>query len=259
MPAPNGQFVWLDLMTGDADAAAAFYGAVAGWTAHAAPAPNDTYRIISADGVGVGGIVTLSQADRDAGASNGWLGYIWADDVDAMAARVKNAGGSIHRAATNIPEVGRFAVASDPQGALFALFRAMVPTPSPPPPAGNTPGRIGWHELHASDLDLAFAFYADLFGWTRADAVDMGPMGLYQMFAAGHGPVGGMMRRADATQPPGWLHYINVADIDAAIGRVIKAGGTVVSGPNAITGGSQIAQCLDVQGTVFAMVTPPGT
>ncbi len=256
MPTPDGQFVWLDLMTGDADAAAAFYGAVAGWTAHALPAPNEAYRIISADGVGVGGIVTLSRADRDAGARDGWLGYIWAHDVDAMAARVTDAGGIIYRAAADIPEVGRFAVAGDPQGAPFALFRAKDPSSPAPPPAGSTSGRIGWHELHASDLDPAFAFYAGLFGWTRADAVDMGPMGLYQMFAAGHGPVGGMMRRADAAQPPGWLHYINVADIDAAIGRVTKAGGTVVSGPNAVTGGSRIAQCLDVQGTVFAMVTP---
>ena len=44
------------------------------------------------------------------------MGYIGVDDVDAYARRVKKSGGAIHRGPENIPGVGRFAVAGDPQG-----------------------------------------------------------------------------------------------------------------------------------------------
>ena len=39
------------------------------------------------------------------------------------------------------------------------------------------PGHFGWRELHAGDRETAFAFYSGLFGWTKADTFDMGPMG----------------------------------------------------------------------------------
>src|SRR3712207_7437107 len=61
--------------------------------------------------------------------------------------------------------------------------------------------RSGWHELHAADGAAAFEFYAAMFGWTRSDALDMGPLGTYQLFATGGGPdaVGGMMRSEEHT------------------------------------------------------------
>ena len=71
---------------------------------------------------------------------------------------------------------------ADPHGAVFILFKGTSEEAPPPAPAG-TPGHVGWHELHAGDLDSAFAFYSGLFGWTKAEAMDMGPMGVYQIFA----------------------------------------------------------------------------
>ena len=56
------------------------------------------------------------------------------------------------------------------------------------PAAPGTPGHVGWHELHAGDGPSAFAFYSGLFGWTKAEAMDMGPMGVYQIFATGGAP-----------------------------------------------------------------------
>jgi hypothetical protein len=74
------------------------------------------------------------------------------------------------------------------------LFQA-ASDQEPMPVAPGTPGHIGWHELHAGDLESAFAFYADLFGWTKAESVDMGAMGIYQTFATGGAPCGGMMTK----------------------------------------------------------------
>ena len=65
--------------------------------------------------------------------------------------------------------------------------------PDQPPVAPGTPGHIGWHELLAVDGKSAFDFYAGQFGWTKGDAMDMGAMGIYQLFATGKDPVGGIM------------------------------------------------------------------
>jgi len=70
----------------------------------------------------------------------------------------------------------------------FAPNSDQQPAPVPP----GAPGHIGWHELYAGDRESAFAFYSGLVGWTKAEAVES-PAGLYQTFATGGAPVGGMM------------------------------------------------------------------
>ena len=163
-------------------------------------------------------------------------------------------GGHVHRGPEDIPAVGRFAVVSDPQGALIYLFKGLGEAPTALPP--STPGTIGWRELHAADWEAAFGFYAMLFGWTKGDALDMGPMGTYQLFAIGGVMAGGMMTRMDPGHAPSWLYYFNVADIDGAIGRVKEHGGQIVHGPSQVPGGSWIAHGLDPQGAMFAVVAP---
>ncbi len=248
MSASQGQFVWCELMTADTAAATAFYGKVIGWEAKDAGPAYGGYTILHAGETPVGGVMALPP-----GAQPGWVGYVAVNDVDAAAARVKSAGGQVHRAADDIPEVGRFAVVADPQGAVFTLFKPMTEG-TPPPPAGATPGRVGWHELTTSDREAAFAFYAALFGWTKAEAHDMGPMGIYQIFAVGGVPVGGMFASKD--RPPSWLYYFNVDAAEAAVSRVKAAGGELVNGPMQVPGGSWIAHCKDPQGAMFAVVGP---
>ena len=253
----QGQFVWYELMTSDLKAAEAFYRTAIGWETRDSGLANIQYTILHAGDVGVGGMVAYNQAARDAGARPGWVGYIGSDDVDDMAARVQQASGSLHRGPEDIPHVGRFAVVADPQGAKFTLFTPLPGGPEPPP-AGATPGRIGWHELHALDWPPAFDFYAGLFGWTKTQAVDMGPMGTYQTFAtagaSGEAMTGGMM--TNPASGPNWLYYFNVDRVDPAVERVKGAGGTVLNGPHEVPGGSWIVQCRDPQGAMFAMVGP---
>ena len=114
------------------------------------------------------------------GAPPCWTGYVGVDDVDRTASRVVDAGGSIDHGPETIPGVGRFAVVADPQGARFVLFAWLEERDPPPPPAPR--GHVQWHELYAGDRESAFAFYASLFGWTKVDAISIGPMGIYQTF-----------------------------------------------------------------------------
>jgi uncharacterized protein len=252
----KSNFVWYELMTTDVPAAAAFYSAVVGWGAQDAGLPGPPYTLLTAGETMVGGLMPLPEEAHAAGGRPGWLGYIGVDDIDAFAARVKQAGGAIHRGPDEIPSVGRFAVAADPQGAMFVLFQGGPDMQPPPPVAPGTPGHTGWHDLRAVEWQSAFAFYSGLFGWTKAEAVDMGPGGLYQTFAAGGAAIGGMMTRSENGPAPGWLYYFNVEDIDAAAARTKDGGGKVQSGPHEVPGGRWIIQGLDPQGAAFALVGP---
>ena len=174
--------------------------------------------------------------------------------MDAYAAKVIAAGGAIHRGPEDIPTVGRFAVAADPHGASFILFKGIgIPSADAEVPGAH--GHIGWRELQAGDLAAEWPFYSTLFGWTTPSEMDMGPLGVYRMFATGgEMPVGGMMTKMPETPAPFWLYYINVETLDAAMERATEAGGKLITGPMEVPGGQWIAQFFDPEGAIFALV-----
>lgn len=251
----KGKFLWYELMTSDTKAAETFYRRVIGWEAKNSGLGEPGYTILSAGPSDVGGMMAIPENLCGAGSRPSWGGYIAVDDVDAYTARVKAKGGAVHRAPADIPGVVRFAVVADPYGAVFTLFKGLSEQGLVPAPAG-TPGHVGWHELHAGDGPGAFAFYSDLFGWTKAEAVDMGPMGVYQTFATGDGPVGGMMTKMPETPAPFWLYYFNVASVDETVARAKESGAQLLVGPHQVPGGGWFAQFTDPQGAVFAIVGP---
>jgi predicted enzyme related to lactoylglutathione lyase len=242
-------------MTPDTAAAEKFYRNVVGWGAQDAGMPGMSYTLFKVGETAVGGMMALPQNCGDGGARPGWIGYIAVDDVDASAAQVKKEGGKVHRAPDDIPGVGRFAIVSDPQGAVLALFKGSGQEQGEPPAQG-TPGTGGWHELLAADREAAFAFYAKLFGWKKDEAHDMGPMGIYQIFSSGGQMLGGMMAKPDAVPAPFWLYYFNINGISAAAARVKANGGEICNGPVEVPGGQWIVQCKDPQGGMFALVGP---
>jgi predicted enzyme related to lactoylglutathione lyase len=250
-----GKFVWYDVMTSDTKAAEAFYRSAIGWDAKDSGKTDRSYTLFSAGPAMAAGLMPIPEDARVMGIRPCWTGYIAVDNVDAYAARVKAAGGAIHRAPEDIPGVGRFAVAADPHGAVFNLF-SVPDGPESPQIAPGTPGHVGWHELHAGDGVSAFAFYSGLFGWTKSEAMDMGPMGVYQIFAIDGAQVGGMMTKTPQTPAPFWLYYFNVDALDAAITRVKNAGGQTIIDPMEVPGPMWVVHCLDPRGAMFAMVGP---
>ena len=251
---PQGKFVWYDVMTTDTKAAEKFYKKVIGWSAKDSGMPDRSYTLLSAGSTMIGGLMPIPEDARKAGVPPAWMGYIYVDGVDTYAKKAKAAGGAIHRGPEDIPGVGRFAVAGDPHGAGFILFKPNS-TEQPAAVAPGTPGHVGWHELHAGGLDTAFAFYSKLFGWKKDQVVES-PAGPYQIFAIDGVPAGGMMTKMQQTPHPHWIYYFNVASIDAAITRVKKAGGQIIHGPMQVPGGSWIANAIDPQGALFALVGP---
>jgi predicted enzyme related to lactoylglutathione lyase len=118
-----------------------------------------------------------------------------------------------------------------------------------------TPGHIGWHELIAADPDREFAFYSRLFGWTKDRAHDMGPMGIYQTFATGGAPCGGIMKAGAQAPHPSWNYYIAVDRVAAAADHAVTRGAKVLNGPAEVPGGAWIVQVSDPQGARFSMVS----
>jgi predicted enzyme related to lactoylglutathione lyase len=247
------RFIWYELMTSDVAAAETFYKSVVGWKSEPFAGSAMAYTIMKAGDTGVAGLMTVPAEAAAMGARPAWLGYIYVDDVDAASAKLKQAGGTVHREPADIPGVGRFSVVADPQGATFMLMHPTGPDQPQPPMA--TPGLVGWRELYAKDWKTAFDFYSSQFGWRRSQAMDMGEMGTYQLFsgASGGEDMGGMMTKPAQIPAAAWIFYFNVPDIDAAARKVTEGGGKVLNGPMEVPGGSWIIQALDPQGAMFAL------
>jgi hypothetical protein len=257
-PNPPGDFIWYELMTTDGDAAARFYEAVVGWKIQEGSPEYNGYRMIERDdGRFAGGLLPLTDEMLQGGARPMWLGYLNVSDVDEKVSAIKQAGGTVHLPPTDIPNVGRIAMAADPQGAPFYVMKPIPPADKPEmrsdvfsPEEGL--GRCGWNELATSDEKAARDFYGDQFGWTSDDFMPMGEMGEYR-FLDHHGTrLGAVFNTPD--DRPRWRFYFRVHSIAAAKEAAEKVGGTITMGPMQVPTGAWIIAGTDPQGAEFALV-----
>jgi predicted enzyme related to lactoylglutathione lyase len=247
-----GKFVWYELMTTDVAAASAFYSAIVGWDIKDSGMPGMQYSILHSKGVQIGGVMAIPP--HAAGMPPNWGGYVAVPDVDEYCKRVESLKGKVMRPGTDIPTVGRFAVVKDPGGVPFVLFKGTSEQPLFADPTAD--GSVGWNELHGADPHVSFAFYSELFGWTKSREVDMGPMGVYLVFAINGVDAGGMMLKPANMPASTWLYYFNVPSADAAAAAITSAGGKVLAGPHEVPTKQWIVQGLDPQGAMFAVVAP---
>jgi predicted enzyme related to lactoylglutathione lyase len=247
----RGRFIWHELLTTDTAAAAAFYPRVVPWRTHPSSMPG--YTIWMAGQTQVGGLMALPS--DAAGTPPHWLVYVGTPGVDATAEQAQRLGARLVKAASDIPNVGRFAVLADPQGATFAVYTPAAAAASTTPPGGA--GGFSWHELATTDVAGALRFYGELFGWRKGPGHDMGAMGVYQLFEHGGTQVGGMCNVQGPSTPPSWLSYVQVTDTQRAVGAAKSAGGRLMHGPMDVPGGSSIALFMDPQGGTFAVQRPP--
>jgi uncharacterized protein len=245
-----GSFVWCELLTSDLSGAESFYKKVVGWTP--VPfAPDGSYIVFNkANGDGAGGMMKLPDAAKQMGAPPHWMMYLGTPDADNTAMRVAQLGGRVLKQPEDIPNVGRFAVVMDPFGASFALLQPAMDGP-PRGPIGA--GDFSWFELYTPNPEGAWKFYSTLFGWEKTSAMDMGEMGVYQMFGRGDGiPRGGIMKPPPGA-PAAWAPYAMVKDAKAAAATATANGGQIVNGPMEVPGGDWIAQGIDPQGAMFSV------
>jgi uncharacterized protein len=242
-----GTFSWSELSTTDPDAAKPFYASLFGWQAEDLPIPGGgIYSMQRLEGKDVAAIAPQPDAQREAGVPPVWNSYVTVQSADAAAERAGELGGTVHAPAFDVMDAGRMAVIQDPQGAFFMVWE---PKQSIGATLVNVPGALCWNELAAADLDSAPQFYEQLFGW-RTEAFEGGPM-RYLTIKNGDATNGGM-RETQPEEPPNWLVYFAVEDVDAAIAKVQELGGGAVAGPFEMAMG-KIAIVRDPQGAVFAL------
>jgi predicted enzyme related to lactoylglutathione lyase len=238
-----GTFIWHENQSTDAEKAKGFYTQLLGWQTEKWQGEMD-YTIIQVGGKGHGGLMAAQ-----GGAPSHWMGSVLVEDVDETARRAEAAGGRILFGPESMPEVGRFAVIADPQGAATTAFA----------PQGE--GEVGegvfvWDELHTSDPGAAKSFYTEVYGWSARDQ-DMGGM-TYTIFQSRGGTdVGGCMQLMEGMQaPPHWLVYIGTDDIDATTARAKELGATVHVDPTDIPNQGRFSVLQDPAGAAFGLFQP---
>jgi len=128
---PTGTYVWLEtntmcwqeLTTTDAASATKFYVEMFGWNAQSVPMGDLDYTLLYNAGQMVAGLMPQPKAMVDAKAPSFWTVYFEVADCDATAEKARQLGGSIVMPPTDIPNVGRFAVLKDLDGAAFAIIK----------------------------------------------------------------------------------------------------------------------------------------
>jgi predicted enzyme related to lactoylglutathione lyase len=246
-----GRPVWYELMTSDMKAAEAFYKTVVGWTTAPFDGAGQPYTMFNrSGGVSVGGVMTKPAEVK---APPFWAMYIGVPKLEEAVSKIKQLGGKEHTEVIAIPGVGRIQMMMDPQGAAFYVIE---PASNERRPEGAPEmGDASWHELMTTDWQAAMKFYQQAFGWQPSQAMDMGPMGTYQMFDRPHGMIGGMMNKPPdmANVPPNWQIYFRVPDVHAAAKTIKANGGQILNGPMEVPGGDWVLNAMDPQGAAFGL------
>jgi uncharacterized protein len=259
----HGDFMWYELLTSDADAAGDFYGKVVGWTSTHSGQQEKDYRFFSSgDGSEikdfVGGYMAITPEMAQGGARPAWVGYIAVDDVDACAAAITKANGSVLMPAMDLEGVGRMAMVADPQGAPFYIMKGASEEASHSFAATEPKvGHCAWNELATSDPEAAKAFYSAQFRWAEGGSMDMGPIGSYDFLKVGDDRafnIGAVYPKVPEDLDSHWLFYFRVPDIDQAVETVKANGGRILQEPIEIPDGGFSIVGYDPHGGAFGLV-----
>ena len=94
-----------------------------------------------------------------------------------------------------------------------------------------------------------------MFGWEKSTGHDMGPMGIYQLFAYDGADRGGIMTMPAQAPAPAWSYVFGVDSVAAASERLRAGGGTVINGPMQVPGGAWVVQARDPDGAAFSLLS----
>lgn len=211
------------------------------------------YSMQAIGGKSVAGIYDQPPDQREAGIPPNWLTYITVDDIDATAAKVESAGGTVAAPLFDVMDAGRMSVIADPSGGVFALWQAGQAIGSG---LSQEDGAFSWTELISTDPDSAEKFLVELLG---VDSVEMpNAPGGYKLMMVNGAPGGGLMLRPEEMGyvPSHWMNYFQVRDAEATAAKAKEIGGSVVVEPFDSGGPGAIAVLRDPQGGVFSVIQP---
>jgi predicted enzyme related to lactoylglutathione lyase len=122
-----GAFSWTELLTSDPQAASAFYGKLFGWKFDEMNMGGDggPYRVAKVGDTAIGGI--MKTPAPAVGMPPMWGVYVTVTDIEATLKQAAALGGKVVAPVMDVPNVGRFAVLADPQGATINVMQYSMP------------------------------------------------------------------------------------------------------------------------------------
>lgn len=229
----------MELVSPDPATAATFYSGLFEWETEQV---DSTFTRFTLGGFATAGLVASPQPDQPAA----WLVYIATEDLESTVEAVGTSGGTVVRAPTEIGDRGQVALCTDPEGAMFGVWRygsfrgAQVV---------SEPGAMCWNDLAVRDMPAATTFYGKVFGWTEQRGEIQSAFEYYE-WSVNRRVVAGMVPMTEqypAEVPAHWRATLEVADCAATAARTAELGGTVVIGPLDVGVGSY-AQIMDPLG-----------
>lgn len=121
----TGSACWGELATTDVKKAGGFYSRLFGWSLKES-SDGMPYTEFNNKEQAIGGMMPMDGSHFQ-GVPPNWTIYFAVDDCDAAAEKAKGLGATLCVPPTDIPNVGRFAVVQDPQGAVFSIFKWLQP------------------------------------------------------------------------------------------------------------------------------------
>ncbi|GAA4243544.1 VOC family protein [Dactylosporangium darangshiense] len=234
---------WSVLSSGDAAAATRFYCELFGWTAEPAEDGTTTFLL---HGLAVAGLAPAP------GGRAAWLTYVSTEDVEATAALVTAAGGTVLQPPADLAGRGRAALFVDPASAVFGAWQrgrfagAQV---------ANESFAICWSETVTRDIAGAAEFYGKVFGWTEQQGTAVEEHEYHEWISTNR-VVGGMSPMGEQYPPETPQHWRTIFAIDDCAGFVARAqelGGRVLAGP-IDAGIGFAAQVMDPTGGMFLAI-----
>lgn len=250
--APSGAPCWVETLQPDPPAAAAFYGALFGWTFDdPGPMPGGLPGRYLTARLGGRLVAGVGQAPDTAPAAL-WTTYLRVAALGPALDAVADAGGGVLAGPLDSATDGRLAIVTDPGGVALGLWE-------PGARAGaeirDVPGAWTMSALHAPDPERAAAFYGEVFGWAVEPLADS-PLALCRV--RGDERAVAVLAAAGGGVPPHWAVAFAVEDVDATVESALALGATVVA-PPADGPGVRSAAIADPQGGVVAVSAPlPG-
>lgn len=264
MARPTGEPTWLEYSANGMAGPIDFYRQIFGWEFEDLGPEMHHYHMAVADGSRQSGFMDTTGMTCPDGEelTPSWDVYLAVDSVEERLEKARAHGARVVVEPARMEGVGTFAGICDPTGAFVGLwedggFEGYV--------FSGKPGTPVWFELMSMDFDASAAFYSAVFDFDitlmDSDEDDPQPDLRYATNAPGEKASAGMCE-AKEWFPAGtksfWRPYFGVADADATVAAIEKAGGKLLDGPIDSPFG-RVATVADPTGASFQINQPlPG-
>jgi predicted enzyme related to lactoylglutathione lyase len=244
----TGSPCWVDVTSTDLDRSVDFYTRLFGWEAQRDPRPEaGGYTMFTLRGKNVAAASPTWQE----GMPSVWTTYLASDDVDATAAKAREAGGNVMMEPFDVFAAGRMTVIQDPTGAIFGVWQAGQHHGSQ---LANEAGSFNWNELNTRDVETASRFYSAVFG-IEVDMQDFEGADYGVVKVEGKGVAGIRHLDAPAEQVPAhWQTVFAVESCDDAVAKVEELGGQKLMEPMEVPSIGRFALVQDPVGATFQVI-----